>query len=437
MLPIMWTATSIRIAIEAEIASGALAAGDRLSSVRDRATALGVSPNTVAAAYKQLRDRGVVVGRGRQGTVVAPERRPTTGQVHTLPDGVIDAMRGSPDPELLPGLGSAFASALGGPSVRYGDELLDPGFERATRSMFEADGIEASALAATSGAMDAIERILDANDLRPGDRVGVEDPGHVPVHQLVRSRALTPVPIAVDEFGPTPVGLRAALRDGLSALIVTPRAHNPTGAAFDAARADELSGLLAAHPAVLVVHDDHAGPVSGIDPILLAPPGDRFAVVRSFGKSLGPDLRVAAVAADTSTIDRVAVSVSNGPGWVSHLLQRAVAHLLTDPRSIGQVGEAAATYAERRRRMIDALNERGVRSSGRSGLNVWIPTSDEQAAVDAARAAGFAIRAADSYRIAAPPAVRVTTGSLSDDEIDALAAALGDHLGAPRRAPTM
>ena len=60
-----------------------------------------------------------------------------------------------------------------------------------------------------------------------------------------------------------------------------------------------------------------------------------------------------------------------------------------------------------------------------------------QAAVDAARAAGFAIRAADSYRIASEPAVRVTISALSDDDIDALAAALGEHLGAPRRSLIM
>ena len=185
------------------------------------------------------------------------------------------------------------------------------------------------------------------------------------------------------------------------------------------------------------MQDDHAGPVSGVPPVWIESPGERFAVVRSFGKSLGPDLRVAAVCADERTIDRVAVSVSNGPGWVSHLMQRAVAHLLTDDTATQQVAAAAVTYAERRRRLIAALAARGVASHARSGLNVWIPTGDEQAAVDAARAAGFAIRGADSYRIASPPAVRVTISTLDDDRIDRLATALGRHLGAPRRSPAM
>ena len=152
----MSTATSIRIQIEAEIAAGALAAGDRLAPVRERASELGVSPNTVAAAYKQLRDRGVVVGRGRQGTVVAPARRPTVGQVQAVPDGVVDAMRGSPDPDLLPNVGPALAAALGGPTVLYGDDLLDAGFERAVFDVFAGEGVTAPAVTATSGAMDAI-----------------------------------------------------------------------------------------------------------------------------------------------------------------------------------------------------------------------------------------------------------------------------------------
>ena len=433
----MTTATDIRIDIERRIADGVLAPGDRLPPVRERAEELGVSPNTVAAAYKQLRDRGVVTGRGRQGTTVAPGRRPTSGQVQAVPAGVVDAMRGSPDPTLLPNLGPAMAAALGGPTVRYGDDLLDPTFERAARAAFEADGVDVAGMTVTSGAMDAIDRVFAAADLRPGDRVGVEDPGHVPVHQLVRSAGLVPVPVPTDEAGITPSGLRAALRDGLAALAVTPRALNPTGACFDAARARELSMLLRSHPSLLLVQDDHAGPISGSEPVFLQPPGERFAFIRSFGKSYGPDLRVAAVAADPRTVDRVAVALSNGPGWVSHLLQRAVAHLLTDDRAATQVAAAAGTYRERRDRMIDALARHGVRSSGRSGLNVWVPTADEQAAVDAARAAGFAIRAADSYRVVSPPAVRLTVGSLADHEIDALADALGRHLGAPRRAPVM
>lgn len=433
----MVTAASIRTRIESDIRAGVLAPGDRLAAVRSLADEIGVSPNTVAAAYRQLRDRGAVVGRGRQGTVVAPARRPVQGQVSLVPDGVVDAMRGSPDPALLPDLAPALARACAGDSVRYGDDLLDPGFEAAAREMFSADGITAGFLTATSGAMDAVEKVLAANDLRPGDRVGVEDPGHVPVHQLVRAAGLELVPLPIDEEGVTTAGLGAALDVGLSALIITPRAQNPTGASLTSERAQALSETLAPHPGIVLIQDDHAGPISGALPILVDPPGPRFAVIKSLGKSLGPDLRISITTGDQVTVDRVAIAVSNGPGWVSHLLQRAAAHLLSDTSSVSQVTAAEQTYSNRRERMIATLATFGVNATGSSGLNVWIPTADEQGAVDAARSAGYAIRAADTYRVVSGPAVRVTISTLTDAQIDELSAVLADHLLARRRAPAV
>jgi GntR family transcriptional regulator len=53
------------------VAGGALAAGDRLPSVRDLATALGVNPTTIQKAYGELEHLGVIETRRGQGTFVA------------------------------------------------------------------------------------------------------------------------------------------------------------------------------------------------------------------------------------------------------------------------------------------------------------------------------------------------------------------------------
>lgn len=63
----------IRTQIAARVASGELPPGTRLPTVRALAKTLGIAPNTVARAYRELEYAGLVVTRGRNGTVVSGE----------------------------------------------------------------------------------------------------------------------------------------------------------------------------------------------------------------------------------------------------------------------------------------------------------------------------------------------------------------------------
>jgi GntR family transcriptional regulator len=56
--------------IEQGVASGQLEGGAPLPTVRQLAGDLEINRNTVARAYKQLEDRGVIVTAGRRGTFV-------------------------------------------------------------------------------------------------------------------------------------------------------------------------------------------------------------------------------------------------------------------------------------------------------------------------------------------------------------------------------
>ena len=60
----------IRTHIAAQVASGELPPGTKLPTVRALAETLGIAPNTVARAYRELEHSGVVTTRGRNGTVV-------------------------------------------------------------------------------------------------------------------------------------------------------------------------------------------------------------------------------------------------------------------------------------------------------------------------------------------------------------------------------
>lgn len=61
----------IRLRILDLAASGGLAVGAKLPSVRSLASDLGVAANTVARAYRELEHVGIVVTAGRSGTAIA------------------------------------------------------------------------------------------------------------------------------------------------------------------------------------------------------------------------------------------------------------------------------------------------------------------------------------------------------------------------------
>ena len=60
----------LRLNIIERADNGTLAPGTKLPAVRSLAGELAVAPHTVARAYKELEAAGVVVTRGRNGTVV-------------------------------------------------------------------------------------------------------------------------------------------------------------------------------------------------------------------------------------------------------------------------------------------------------------------------------------------------------------------------------
>jgi DNA-binding transcriptional MocR family regulator len=413
-------AVEIARSVERALVRGALRQGDALPTVRALARQLGVSPATVAAAYRTLRQRGLLVAAGRRGTTVASRPPLAMRPAQPVPRGARDLMNGNPDPELLPPLGAVLGSF--DPEQRlYGQERNLPELLELGRSQLRADGIPAGALAVASGALDAIERALAAH-LRPGDRVALEDPAFPGVRDLVAAMGFVAVPVPMDDSGLLPEPLAAALARGAQALVVTPRAQNPTGAALDAARARALRRVIAAHASLLVIEDDHAGPVAGAPAQTLAQARrERWAVARSVSKSLGPDLRLAFLAGDAETIARVEGRQGVGMGWVSHVLQRLVAGLLRDRSTARLLVRAERTYAARREALVRALAAHGIRAHGRSGMNVWIPVPEETRVVQALLEDGWAVAAGERFRFASPPGIRVTIARLPVEDAPKLA----------------
>jgi DNA-binding transcriptional MocR family regulator len=393
--------------------------------VRDLAAELEVSPATVAAAYRTLKQRGLISTNRRRGTVVAPQPPLRVLGGPSLPPNTRDLASGNPDPALLPPLQPAL-TRLDPEHKLYGGPIRLPRLVELAEADFAADGIDGD-IAIVGGALDGIERVLQTQ-LRPGDRVVVEDPSWPRITDLLYALGLEPEPVAIDQRGPHPAGLERALKRGAKAVIATPRGQNPTGAALDAERGRLLREVLGRHPGVLVIEDDYVAAVAGAPYVGLHGVNTRWAVIRSLSKVLGPDLRVAPMAGDALTISRVEGRHLLGAGWVSHLLQQTAAQLWASPATRKLLARAERTYAERRAALVAALGGHGITGHGDSGLGVWVPLSEEVTTVQLLLERGWAVSAGERYRFEAPPGIRISTTDLEPTEAQELAAELAASL---------
>ena len=428
------SARGLAAAVSRTIRDGALRPGDRLPPIRGLARELALSPTTVSAAWSVLARAGTIRTLGRRGTVVADSSGPRDGRYrqaleHPAPFA-LDLSTGVPDERLLPGLGPALrAVTTAGTPRSYLDDPVLPELHDVLCASWP---YEPPALTVCDGAMDALELVLRAR-VRYGDRVLVEHPTFPPLLDLLEAAGAEVVGVALDDEGLQPDALAAALQAPAAALVWQPRAHNPTGVATSPRRLAELAGLLRATEAV-VVEDDSASAISTAPDLSLgsALPG-RTVHIRSFSKSHGPDLRLAAMSGPPELVGDVRHLRQLGQGWSSRLLQRVLVHLLTDGGTIGQVAAAREEYDRRRTAFVARLAAAGIEVPGSDGLNVWVPVHDEAAALVRLAARGIGVAPGQPFTVLPERQghVRVTVGLLRDglervaDEVVAAARTTG------------
>lgn len=421
--------------IARSIRAGELRPGQRLPTVRDLAAELGVSPATVSAAWQALRRTGAVVSRGRAGTFVRDTAVRDTGKPWLSPryrtlagpleaELRLDLSRGTPDPMLLPSLGPALrrVSLRAGTGV-YQDETVLPALREQLTATWP---YAVESITVVDGATDGVSRTL-GEVVSFGDRVVLESPGFPPFYDLVEALGAEVVPVSSDTSGITVSSLRRALVAGPAAVVLQPRAHNPTGASMTLVRATQLAALLRSADGPLVVEDDHSGPISTAPAVSLGTsiPG-RVVHVRSFSKSHGPDLRIAALGGPAPLIDRIVARRMLGPGWTSRMLQTILLDLLTESRSTDEVASARRQYATRQCVLVAALALYGVVLEPPDGINLWLPVTDERAALLRLAAAGIRVAAGSPFLATDAPGefVRVTSGLVAPEHAPEVAAAL-------------
>jgi DNA-binding transcriptional MocR family regulator len=419
-------------AIARQIRAGELSPGDRLPTVRDVAAQLGVSPATVSEAWQALRRAGLVVSRGRAGSFVRAAPRPwlsprvqgLVGYVDGMP---LDLSRGTPDPALLPALAPAFARVR--PTADTNVYQETPVLPELRELLEETWPYDAEAITVVDGGQDGVARTLEQL-VGFGDRVAIDSPGFPPFLDMLDVLGAEILPLELDDQGVTVPSLTAALKGDPVAVVLQPRAHNPTGVSMAPKRAEELArAVRRARSSAIVIEDDHSGAISvGPDVSLGAWLPDQVVHVRGFSKSHGPDLRIAALGGAAEVVDRLVARRMLGPGWTSRMLQTILLDLLVEPRSVAAVEVARRTYAERQAAMCTALAEQGVQLDVPDDINLWLPVADERAALVQLTTTG--IRAAGGSPFLAPSAepagdhVRVTTGLVDVTASSHVAAAL-------------
>lgn len=405
---------------------GVLTPGTVLPPVRELAARLEVNRNTTVAAYRQLAQAGIVVSRGRAGTMIV--EHDAVAQEGYTPNTVLrDIGTGNPDPALIPDPSAVLAGVVGRP-VLYGEPVIDPALDAWAREWIAPD-LAASdfRITVTSGAVDAVERLL-AQALMRDDAVALEDPCFLASIHTVRLGGYRAVPVPVDDGGMTVDGLRAALDAGVRAIISTPRAQNPTGASLSPARAAALRELLAEHPYVLIIEDDHFSMLSEQRyESLIGSEHQRFALLRSVSKFLGPDMCLAIAATDAKTAERLSMRLSPGTTWVSHLLQRLALGMLTDDDAQARIRAAREHYAERNRAFAARLRAHGIDAEYTDGMNLWVRLPKPARAVrELLMRRGWLARTGDEFLLdddAAPSHhLRLTVHDLDDDEAAQLVA---------------
>lgn len=431
------TARGLATAVGRAVADGELLPGTRLPPIRTMARALGLSPTTVSAAWGMLARSGTIQTGGRRGTVITANRAGPTRYRRALDHGApfeLDLSTGTPDPALLPELTAALRRIehTAGATTYLDDPVL-PELAEILRGDWP---FAAERFAVVDGAMDGMQ-LIAASLLHFGERVAVEDPCFPPLLDLLDSVGVAPVPVALDDDGPLPAEVRAAVNSGVRALFLQPRAQNPTGAALTPTRVGELAAILAPSDSV-VVEDDSAGAVAATPALSLgqALPA-RTLHVRSYSKSHGPDLRLAALGGPAELVDPIVERRFLGQGWTSRLLQAVLVDLLTAAPSMRSVERAQRTYAQRRAAVVAELAAAGIPVGGKDGLNIWLPVLDESAALLRLAAHGIGASAGSPFRVRADGAqhIRVTVGLITAHHREVAAELAAAARTGPRAAP--
>jgi DNA-binding transcriptional MocR family regulator len=440
-------------AIGRAVADGTFRSGQRLPARRALAARLGLSINTVSAAYLEAERRGLVSGEVGRGTFVLPAGGGPGGGpsgdaryfMHPRPTDAIDLSicRPAVGPDHAERLRHAFAE------LARGDDLQSMlacrpiiGFDahrRAGAAWLNRHGVDAIAdrLVLTNGCAHALTVAL-ATLVEPGDLVVTEsltDHGIISLAGVLGFRLMG---LETDEAGIRPEALAAAVREhGAKALVATPTLTNPTNHLMPATRRREIARI-ARHHDLAIVEDDVFRPLlADPPPPLAAFAPERTCYITSLTKVAMSGLRVGYLLAPPALVGRLAARVRATSWMATPLVAEIATRWIAD-------GTLSALVDWQRRELAwrhALLNRRFAGFAHRShpaSIVVWMDLPDPWRArslVELARRDGVLILDAEPFAVgdtAAPRHVRLSLGSAQsraqlEDGLDLLRQTLAHH----------
>lgn len=404
-------------AIRAKVASRALAADDRLPSIRSFAATMGVSPSTVVEAYDRLAAEGLIRARPGSGFYVSSAALPPLALTKDQPqrDRAVDPFwvsRQSLDAgsgTMKPGCGwlpadwmptdalrrafRALARADDAVLADYGATRGSPTLRRMLMARFADEGLEVPSeqlLLTASGtqAIDLICRFL----LRPGDTVLIDDPCYFNFRALLRAHQVRLVSVPYTPSGPDVESFEAVLAAERPRLYITVSGlHNPTGATMSPQTAHRVLNAAAAFDLTIVEDDIFADFEPEPSARLAALDGlNRVIRIGSFSKTLSASLRCGFIAARADWIEDLAdLQVATGFGGPSAVATEIIASVLASGFHRKHVEELRRRLARVRRDVGEKLQRIGIEPwlMPRGGFYLWcrLPAGCDSA--DVARSA--------------------------------------------------
>lgn len=416
--------------LAAAIASGRLAAGDRLPPQRTLARERGLAASTVSLAYLALARRGLVVGETGRGTFVRGPARPPAPALAEPSGSYVDLALNVP---ILPAQARLLAARLG-PLFRG-----SAAFEQALRPV-PVDGPPAArAVAArflstpgwridpahvvfTNTAKQGLAAIVAAL-LPKGGRLACDALTYPVLKAIAAARpGVELVPIAMDEAGTTAEGILAAhARRPLDGVYLQPVLHNPTGVAMPPARRLALARVLRRLDLWAIDDAVYAFLAPGSRRFApLAP--ERVAVVDSFSKRIAPGLSVGVIVAPPALRAPIVAAVRSMAAGPGAFALDACTRWMADGTAAA-LGRAKCHDAATRQRILRRSWAGFHVQSDPRAYHAWLtlPGRWRADAFEAAAAgegiavvpaAAFAVREAD-----APRAVRVALASPTLDTL--------------------